>query len=153
MQRKDGDQLKNDICLRRVPRGPAGNTGVFPGNKFKDQSGERETNPAEASKSREEAAEVISLPLTGRPRVATAFCCCHFHSHGSRFVGFFFLVFTFREPPCSDVGLRPGDESSATGSIHCLSSSSFRAGKSIHALMVPGSRSVFYKELSKRRKQ
>lgn len=152
MQRKDGDQLKNDICLRRVPRGPAGNTGVFPGNKFKDQSGERETNPAEASKSREEEAEVISLPLTGRPRVATAFCCCHFHSHGSRFV--FFLKFSpsgSRPAPTSGCVRETSPRPRAASTVSPARPSGRE--KNIHALMVPGSRSVFYEELSKRRKQ
>lgn len=50
-----------------APRGPAGSTAVFPGNKFRDQSGESETNPAEGNKSaeEEEEAQVIRLPLTG----------------------------------------------------------------------------------------
>lgn len=114
------------MCLCAVPRGPAGNTGVFPGNKFKDQSGESETNPAEGSESREGEAEVICLLLTGRPAERRRVLPLPLPLTWKQVSAFFFFTFffitggfTFKEGP--------SDASSAWCSIHCLSSSSFRA--------------------------
>lgn len=73
---------------------------------------------------------MIRLPLTGRPRGA-AFCCCHFHSSRKQVWEFCLLLVLSNYYHHSAGGFTfkgaSSDDSSASGSIHCLSNSSFRA--------------------------